>query len=145
HLGAGAEPVLARLLLLDPQQDSQQDSRQNSRESESNRGTSGTGGEASSSKSLRRVSDEVRDRASRNPLGRLAKPLLQVKMRQLEERGAGLQPQILAAQSNGDLELLDRLMREKGALSGEIHRLKQQLRSVPRGGAAGGGEGREKP
>lgn len=61
-------------------------------------------------------------------LGGLHKSLIQLKIRNLEERGAGLQPQIRVAGEAGDGARLDELTREKERLSSEIRRLKQELR-----------------
>jgi DNA primase len=61
-------------------------------------------------------------------LARLHKPLLQLKIRHLEERALNLQPEIHVAESSGDSAQRERLLTEKQALSAEIRRLKQELR-----------------
>jgi len=61
-------------------------------------------------------------------LARLHKPLLQLKIRHLEERALNLQPEIQVAEASGDPVRREGLLREKQALSAEIRRLKQELR-----------------
>jgi DNA primase len=61
-------------------------------------------------------------------LARLHKPLLQLKIRHLEERALNLQPLIRVAEESGDTGRREGLLKEKQALSAEIRRLKQELR-----------------
>lgn len=61
-------------------------------------------------------------------LEKLRKPLLQLKIRRLEERGAELQPEIAAAEARGDRDGWTALLAEKQKLSGEVRRMKQELR-----------------
>jgi uncharacterized protein YlxW (UPF0749 family) len=61
-------------------------------------------------------------------LVRLHKPLLQLKIRHLEERALNLQPEIQVAEASGDSVQREKLLSEKQALSAEIRRLKQELR-----------------
>ncbi len=119
HVGAGAEPVLARLLL------------QESDETDPPGHREGAQGPT-------QAPDEVRERARARSLERLHKPLLQLKIRHLEERGAALQPQILAAA--GDAARQAKLLREKQILSAEAQRLKQELRRQPEPGDVRKGE-----
>lgn len=76
------------------------------------------------------------ERDGEGGLARLHKPLLQLKIRQLEERAAGLQADIRSAEAAGDLEKGANLLQEKQALSGEIRDLKQELRR-PTAGLSG--------
>ena len=61
-------------------------------------------------------------------LEKLRKPLLQLKIKRLEERGVELQPMISAAEARGDRDGRDALLAEKQKLSGEVRRMKQELR-----------------
>lgn len=62
-------------------------------------------------------------------LGRLHKPLLQLKIRHLEERAAALQPAIHQAETSGDQGKREGLLKEKQTISEEIRLLKKELRS----------------
>ena len=62
-------------------------------------------------------------------LARLHKPLLQLKIRHLEERALRLQPEIQVAETSGDTTRREELLREKQVLSAEIRQLKKELRS----------------
>ena len=70
--------------------------------------------------------------ASRD-LEKLRKPLLQLKIRRLEERGIQLQPMIAAAEARGDRDGRTALLSEKQKLSGEVRRMKQELRRPDEG------------
>ena len=61
-------------------------------------------------------------------LEKLRKPLLQLKIRRLEERGVELQPMIAAAETRGDRVGWSALLAEKQKLSEEVRRMKQELR-----------------
>ena len=61
-------------------------------------------------------------------LEKLRKPLLQLKIRRLEERGVELQPTIAAAEARGDRDRRLALLAEKQKLSEEVRRMKQELR-----------------
>jgi len=61
-------------------------------------------------------------------LEKLRKPLLQLKIRRLEERGVELQPMIAAAEARGDRDGRTALLAEKQKLSEEVRRMKQELR-----------------
>lgn len=62
-------------------------------------------------------------------LARLHIPLLQLKIRHLEETAAGLQPQIQEAENAGDRDAHARLSREKHGLAVEAARLKAELKA----------------
>jgi hypothetical protein len=122
HLEGGAGSVAARLLFVERSEAS---------------GTPGNGGEevkgVKSDKGDRGDEGDRGQRGSRNGLKGLHKPLLQLKIRQLEERGATLQRQIQSAGESGSekgqaLHLRDQLLREKQSITAEIHRLKGELR-----------------
>ena len=66
-------------------------------------------------------------------LEKLRKPLLQLKIRRLEERGVELQPMIAAAEARGDRDERDALLAEKQKLSEEVRRMKQELRRPDEG------------
>jgi DNA primase len=66
-------------------------------------------------------------------LGRLHKPLLQLKIRQLEERAAALQPEIHRVEASGDEGKRQELLEKKQAISEEIRLLKKELRSPAMG------------
>lgn len=66
-------------------------------------------------------------------LEKLRKPLLQMKIRRLEERGAELQPDIAAAEARGDRDRWTALLAEKQKLSEEVRRMKQELRRPDEG------------
>jgi hypothetical protein len=61
-------------------------------------------------------------------LEKLRKPLLQLKIRRLEERGVELQPMIAAAEARSDRDGRTALLAEKQKLSEEVRRMKQELR-----------------
>jgi DNA primase len=61
-------------------------------------------------------------------LEKLRKPLLQLKIRRLEERGVELQPMIAAAEARVDRDGRSALLAEKQKLSEEVRRMKQVLR-----------------
>ncbi len=61
-------------------------------------------------------------------LEKLRKPLLQLKIRRLEERGVELQPMIAAAEARADRDGRTALLAEKQKLSEEVRRMKQELR-----------------
>lgn len=61
-------------------------------------------------------------------LEKLRKPLLQLKIRRLGERGAEFQPLIAAAEARGDREGRNNLLADKQKLSEEVRRMKQELR-----------------
>ena len=61
-------------------------------------------------------------------LEKLRKPLLQLKIKSMEERGIGLQPLIAAAEARGDREGRNNLLADKQKLSEEVRRMKQELR-----------------
>lgn len=105
HLGEDAGQIVARLLLEEPE-NSGVTSGSTSGQTESN-GSSKRGGAG---------------------LGRLHKPLLQLKIRNLEERGATLQREILLPGTAAEPGRFEALLREKQVLHAEIHRLKQELR-----------------
>lgn len=71
-------------------------------------------------------------RPNENPgvpdLEKLRKPLLQLKIKRIEERGVELQPMIAAAEARGDRDGRDALLAEKQKLSEEVRRMKQELR-----------------
>ena len=62
-------------------------------------------------------------------LARLHIPLLQLKIRHLEDTAASLQPQIQKAEDAGDKDAHARLSREKHGLVVEVARLKAELKS----------------
>lgn len=62
-------------------------------------------------------------------LSRLHIPLLQLKIRHLEEKAASLQPEIQKAEIAGDKDAHARLSREKHGLAVEVARLKAELKS----------------
>jgi hypothetical protein len=62
-------------------------------------------------------------------LSRIHIPLLQLKIRSLEETARGLQPEIQNAVAVGDLEGRDAAYRRKQALVEEIRRLKAELKA----------------
>jgi DNA primase len=66
-------------------------------------------------------------------LEKLRKPLLQLKIRRLEERGVELQPEIAAAEARGDRDRWIALLGEKQKLSEEVRRMKQELRRPDEG------------
>lgn len=61
-------------------------------------------------------------------LEKLRKPLLQLKIRRLEERGVELQPLIAQAEARHDRDGRTALLAEKQKLSEEVRRMKQELR-----------------
>jgi DNA primase catalytic core len=65
-------------------------------------------------------------------LARLHIPLLQLKIRQLEDMSSGLQPEIQKAENAGDKDAHARLSREKHRLAVEVARLKAELKSEVR-------------
>jgi hypothetical protein len=112
HLGPGAGLVVARLLLQELQ------------ESESPvEDTEVTGGKR----------DSAGGKEGTQGLGRLHKPLMQLKIRQLGERGALLLSDIQAAEKAGDSARRLDLSREKSRLAAEIQRLRAELKRHPRG------------
>ena len=66
-------------------------------------------------------------------LEKLRKPLLQLKIRRLEERGVELQPMISAAEARDDRDGRLALLAEKQKLSEEVRRMKQELRRPDEG------------
>jgi FtsZ-binding cell division protein ZapB len=62
-------------------------------------------------------------------LARLHIPLLQLKIRHLEESAASLQPEIQKAEITGEKDAHARLSREKHGLAVEVARLKAELKS----------------
>jgi DNA primase len=62
-------------------------------------------------------------------LARLHIPLLQLKIRYLEETAASLQPEIQKAEITGERDAHERLSREKHGLAVEVARLKAELKS----------------
>lgn len=66
-------------------------------------------------------------------LEKLRKPLLQLKIRRLEERGVELQPEIAAAEARDDRDRWTALLGEKQKLSEEVRRMKQELRRPDEG------------
>ena len=66
-------------------------------------------------------------------LEKLRKPLLQLKIRRLEERGVDLQPMIAAAEARDDRDRRTALLGEKQKLSEEVRRMKQELRRPDEG------------
>ena len=66
-------------------------------------------------------------------LEKLRKPLLQLKIRRLEERGVELQPMIAAAEARDDRDGRTALLTEKQKLSEEVRRMKQELRRPDEG------------
>ena len=76
-------------------------------------------------------------RPNENPgapeLEKLRKPLLQLKIRRLEERGVELQPMIAAAEARDDRDGRTALLTEKQKLSEEVRRMKQELRRPDEG------------
>jgi DNA primase len=75
-------------------------------------------------------------------LGRIHIPLLQLKIRYLEERAKNLQPEILRVSDSGGRDDLGKLMAQKGSLATEIDRCKKQLKSLTRGQGVDGRDGR---
>ncbi|MFN7989831.1 MAG: DNA primase [Thermoanaerobaculia bacterium] len=88
------------------------------------------------------LSDPSRPDESPNApdLEKLRKPLLQLKIRRLEERGVELQPAIFAAEARGDRDVWTSLSAEKQKLSAELHRMKRELRRPDQGP---GGQGKK--
>ncbi len=72
-------------------------------------------------------------------LEKLRKPLLQLKIRRLEERGVELQPMISSAEARGDRDGRTALLAEKQKLSEEVRRMKRELRRPDQGP---GGQGK---
>ena len=66
-------------------------------------------------------------------LEKLRKPLLQLKIRRLEERGVELQPMIASAEARDDRDGRIALLAEKQKLSEEVRRMKQELRRPDEG------------
>ena len=66
-------------------------------------------------------------------LEKLRKPLLQLKIRRLEERGVELQPLIAQAETRHDRDGRTALLAEKQKLSEEVRRMKQELRRPDEG------------
>ncbi|MHB8798911.1 MAG: DNA primase [Thermoanaerobaculia bacterium] len=66
-------------------------------------------------------------------LEKLRKPLLQLKIRRLEERGVELQPLIALAEARHDRDGRTALLAEKQKLSEEVRRMKQELRRPDEG------------
>ena len=66
-------------------------------------------------------------------LENLRKPLLQLKIRRLEERGVELQPMIASAEARDDRDGRIALLAEKQKLSEEVRRMKQELRRPDEG------------
>jgi DNA primase len=66
-------------------------------------------------------------------LEKLRKPLLQLKIRRIEERGLELQPMIAVAEGQCDRGRRDALLAEKQKLSEEVRRMKQELRRPDEG------------
>lgn len=66
-------------------------------------------------------------------LEKLRKPLLQLKIRRLEERGVELQPLIAQAEARHDRDGRTALLAEKQKLSEEVRRMKQELRRPDEG------------
>ena len=110
HLGPGAGLVVARLLLQELQE-------------------SGSPVEDEVTGSKR---DSAGGKDGTPGLGRLHKPLMQLKIRQLEERGALLLSDIQAAEKAGDSARRLDLSREKSRLAAEIQRLRAELKRHPR-------------
>jgi DNA primase len=111
HVGPGAGLVVARLLLEEsgspvPVND-----------------TEVTGGKH----------DSAGGKDGTHGLGKLHKPLMQLKIRQLEERGALLLSDIQAAEKAGDSPRRLDLSREKSRLAAEIQRLRAELKRHPKG------------
>ena len=73
-------------------------------------------------------SGEEKEQGGRG-FGRLHIPLLQLKIRFLEESAARLQPEIQKAEIAGDIDAHARLTREKHGLAVEASRLKAELKS----------------
>ena len=88
------------------------------------------------------LSDPSRPDESPNApdLEKLRKPLLQLKIRRLEERGVELQPAIFAAEARGDRVAWTSLSAEKQKLTAELHRMKRELRRPDQGP---GGQGKK--
>jgi DNA primase len=105
HVGARAGLVVARLLLQEPEKDS--------------------GTASGSSESDSRAAGP---KGGLEGLGRLHKRLLQLKIRQLEERVAALQSEIRSAERAGDSAQYNETLTRKLAAVGELARLKQELR-----------------
>lgn len=99
HLGADAGPLAAELLL---------------RQGDSRAETPGESGDKSGDKS---------------GLSRIHIPLLQLKIRSLEETARGLQPEIQDAAAAGNLPGRDAAYRRKQALVEEIRKLKAELKA----------------
>ena len=66
-------------------------------------------------------------------LEKLRKPLLQLKIRRLEERVVELQPLISLAEARHDRDGRTALLAEKQKLSEEVRRMKQELRRPDEG------------
>jgi len=75
-------------------------------------------------------------------LGRIHIPLLQLKIRHLEERARSLQPEILRVSSSGDRVELESLQRQKASLASEVQRHRKELKSLTRGEGVDGRDGR---
>jgi DNA primase len=88
--------------------------------------------------------DESDRRAEKEGLSGLLRihiPLLQLKIRLLEERAASLQPDIQRAEASGNPEIQRRLSQEKQAFLTEVTRLKAELKTeLRRPGTAGARE-----
>ena len=69
------------------------------------------------------------DKAGSEGLGRIHIPLLQLKIRLLEERARGLQPEIQTAVSSGDTSGREAATKRKQELAEEIRRLKSELKA----------------
>src|SRR5262249_45664878 len=107
-LGPGAGLVVARLFLREVQE-SETPAHNTGEERDSAGGQDGT-----------------------HSLGKLHKPLMQLKIRQLEERGTLLLSEIQAAERAGDSGRRLDLFKEKSRLAAEIQRLRSELKRHPR-------------
>ena len=78
---------------------------------------------------LLRQGDSRAETQGESGLSRIHIPLMQLKIRSLEENARGLQPEIQDAAAAGNLEGRDAAYRRKQALVEEIRKLKAELKA----------------
>ena len=93
----------------------------------------GVGAGALAARLLLSVPPRPVDHPDASDLEKLRKPLLQLKIRRLEERGVELQPMIAAAEARSERDQRDALLAEKQKLSEEVRRMKKELRRPDEG------------